>query len=264
MNILLRELRANLKSLIIWSVIVLLFVIVGFSKFSAYEGNPELLAILDSIPPAMLEAFNFNAFNLTTISGFFGVMFTYFALLLSISAAMWGTDIITKEERDKTVEFILTLPVKREKLVISKILAALVICAAMVLVSWGATLLGSSSYKTDSAFYEFVALSMLALFMMQVIFLAIGILIGSAMKHFKRASSLAVSVIIATYFLSILSGLDKDLDFLKYFTPFKYFNPANLLHESRLEMTFVWISAGIVIASLAGALFSYSRRDLYI
>ena len=94
MNILLRELRANFKSLLIWSGIALLFVTVGFSKFSAYEGNPELLAILDNLPPALVEAFNLNAFNLTTITGFFGVMFSYFALILSISAAMWGTDTV--------------------------------------------------------------------------------------------------------------------------------------------------------------------------
>ena len=56
MNILLRELRANFKSLLIWSGIALLFVTVGFSKFSAYEGNPELLAILDNLPPALVEA----------------------------------------------------------------------------------------------------------------------------------------------------------------------------------------------------------------
>ncbi len=44
-------------------------------------------------------------------------MYTYFALLLSIAAAMWGTDVITKEERDRTVEFTLTLPVTRARLV---------------------------------------------------------------------------------------------------------------------------------------------------
>ena len=61
-----------------------------------------------------------KAFNLTTISGFFGIMFTYFALLLSIAATMWGSDIISKEERDKTVEFSLTLPVTRSRVVTAK------------------------------------------------------------------------------------------------------------------------------------------------
>ena len=100
MNIFVRELKSGLKSLLIWGVIVVLFVMVGVSKFSAYYGNPEMLKILDALPPALLDAFNMKAFNLTTVSGFFGVMFSYLALLASIAAAMWGSDIISKEERD--------------------------------------------------------------------------------------------------------------------------------------------------------------------
>lgn len=264
MNIILRELRANFKSLIIWSVIVLLFVTVGFSKFSAYEGNPELLAILDSLPPAMIEAFSLNAFNLTTITGFFGVMVSYFALILSISAAMWGSDIITKEERDKTVEFALTLPVTRSKLITGKTIAAVINSIALLLITWGAILLNARAYQTDNQFFEFVSLSLLALFILQMIFLAVGIFLGCAMAHYKRASSLAVSILLGTYFLSIIAGLNENLDFLKYFSPFKYFNPGTLLHEAKLDITFVLLSAGIVVVSLVGAYMTYAKRDLYI
>ncbi|MGD8474654.1 MAG: hypothetical protein PVH59_11055, partial [Anaerolineae bacterium] len=87
MNIFVRELKSNLRSLIVWGVVVVLFVTIGFSKFSAYYGNPEMLELLDSMPPALLEAFSFQAFNLTTLTGFYGVVFTYFALILSIAAA---------------------------------------------------------------------------------------------------------------------------------------------------------------------------------
>ncbi len=264
MNIFFRELKANLKSLLIWGGIVILFVVIGFSKFSAYEGNPELLAILDALPPAMLSAFNFEAFNLTTITGFLGVMFTYFALLLSIAAAMWGSDIISKEERDKTVEFSLTLPVTRSRVVTAKIFAAVVNCIALLLITWGAAIGVAAQYQPDSEFYNFLSLIMLALFIMQLIFLAVGIFLGCAMKQYKRASSVAVALLWGTYFISIISGLNENLEFLKYFSPFKYFNPATLLHESKIDLTFIWLSAGIVAVLLVGAYVSYSRRDLYI
>jgi ABC-2 type transport system permease protein len=264
MNIFFRELKANLKSLLIWGGIVILFVVVGFSKFSAYEGNPELLAILDGLPPAMLAAFNFEAFNLTTITGFFGVMFTYFALLLSIAAVMWGSDIISKEERDKTVEFSLALPVTRSRVVTAKIFAAVVNCAALLLITWGAAIAGAAQYQPDSEFYNFLSLSMLALFIMQLIFLAVGIFLGCAMKQYRRVSSAALALLLGTYFISIISGLNENLEFLKYFSPFKYFNPATLLHESKIDLTFIWLSAGIIAVLLVGAYVTYSRRDLYI
>lgn len=265
MNIFLRELRANFKSLLIWSGIVIVFNLVGFAKFSAYYGNPEMLAILDSMPPAMLAAFGVGgAFNLTTVVGFYGIMITYFGLILGIAAAMWGSDIISKEEREKTVEFSMTLPVTRTRLITAKAAAALVNCIILLLISWGITLVSAQQYKPDSDFYNYVTISIPAYFLMQMIFLALGIFLGCALKKHKQAGSTAVWILLGTYFLSILIGLNKDLDFLKYLTPFKYFDPAQLLHASRLEMPFVLLSVVIIAACMAAAYASYAKRDLYI
>jgi len=264
MNIFVRELKANLKSLLIWGGIVILFVMVGLSKFSAYHNNPEMVAILDDMPTAMVSALNLKAFNLTTVTGFFGIMFSYYALLLSIAATMWGSDIISKEERDKTVEFSLTLPVTRSRLVTAKTLAALVNCIGLLLITWGASLVGAASYQPDSGFYRFLFLCMLALFFLQLIFLAIGIFLGCAMKQYKRASSVAVSLLLGTYFLSVISSLNKNLEFLKYFSPFKYFDAGVLLRESRIDLAFVGLSLAIILVSMVGAYLTYARRDLYI
>jgi ABC-2 type transport system permease protein len=263
-NIFIRELKANLKSLLIWAGIVIVFNLVGFSKFSAYYNNPEMLAILDSFPPAMVSALSLSAFNLTTVTGFYGVMITYFGLILSIAAAMWGSDIIAKEERGKTVEFSLTLPVKRATLVTAKTAAVLVNCIVLVLITWGITMVSAQQYQPDRAFYNFVAISIPAYLLMQVIFMAVGIFLGCAMKQHKRAGSAAVWILLATYFASIMAGLSKDMEFLKYFSPFKYFDPALLLNESRLETPYVILSLVIVAIFLAGAYLSYSKRDLYI
>jgi ABC-2 type transport system permease protein len=264
MNIFIREVKANLRSLLIWGGIVVLFIFIAITKFSAYEANPDMLVILDSMPQAILTAFQFEAFNLTTITGFYGVMFTYFALMATISAAMWGSDIISKEERDKTVEFTLTLPITRERLVTGKISAALVNCIGMLLIMWGASLVAVAQYEPDGAFYEFLTLLMVALFIIQMLFLAVGILLGCAMKDYKRAGSIAVSLILVTFFFSVISGLNENLEFLKYFSPFKYFDPAALLHEATLDLNYVWLSLGITAVCVIGGYVTYARRDLYI
>lgn len=264
MNIFFREVKANMRSLLIWGVIVAIFTALGFSKFTAYEGNPELLSVLDDLPPALLTAFNFEAFNLTTITGFYGVMFSYFALILSIAAAMWGSDIISKEERDKTVEFALTLPVTRSKVITAKTLAAMVNCVGLLLITWAAVLASASQFQTNSEFYDFVNLSMLPFLILEMTFLAVGIFLGSAMKQYKRASGIAVALLLGTFLLSIIADLNANLEFLKYFSPFKYFNPGTLLHDARIEPVYLVISAGIIVACMIGSYLTYARRDLYI
>src|SRR5258706_12991950 len=115
MNIFRRELRASVKSLVTWSVIMILLTLVGLAKFAAYYNNPASLDIIRSLPKAMVDAMSIQAFNLTTLSGMYGIMFVYFALMGGIAASMWGSNMISKEERDKTVEFALVLPGSRAR-----------------------------------------------------------------------------------------------------------------------------------------------------
>ena len=264
MNIFLRELRANLKSLLIWCVIVILFSAVGFSKFSAFFESPDLLAILEGMPPAVLSALNMNAFNLTTVTGFWGIMVMYFSLVLAIAAAMWGSDIITKEERDRTVEFALTLPVTRARLVTAKIAAVVFNCVVLVLVTWVFSLVNAQNYKPDDQFYRFVSVSMLSFFVIQMVFMALGILLGCALKKYKRASAAVVGILLGTYAASFISGLGKDMEFLKYISPFEYFDAVVLMRDGSLDTGFVLLSLAIIAACLAAAYAAYQRRDLYI
>ncbi len=264
MNIFLRELRANLKSLVIWGVIVTLLIAVAVSKFAAFAGDPQMLAMLDSIPPAMLDALNMRAFNLTTLTGFYGVMFIYFGLIGAIAGALWGTDIISKEERDKTVEFALVLPVSRSRVVAAKALAAVVNCVALVLITWAVSLVAVRSYNPDQAFFDYLALQMRAMLAIELIFLAVGLLLACAMKRYKRASAVAVAIVLVTYFMSIAAGMQERLDFLKYLTPFKYFDAGELFRSGQMNSTYLLISAVIIVVSLAAAFWTYNRRDLYI
>jgi len=264
MNIFLRELKANLKSLLIWSAIIFLLIMIALAKFSAFAGDPSMLAMLDSIPEPMLEALNMRAFNLTTLSGFYGVMFIYFGLMGAIAAAMWGSDIISKEERDKTVEFSLVLPVSRSRVITAKALAALVNCIAFVLITWVVSLVAVRSYNPDQAFHDFLALEMQAMLAIELIFLAIGLLLGCAMKQYKLSGSTAVAIILATYFMSIISVMQENLDFLKYFTPFKYFDAGELFRSGKMGGTYLLISAVIIVVCVAAAYWIYNKRDLYI
>jgi ABC-2 type transport system permease protein len=264
MNIFWHELKANLKSLLIWSGILTLLIIIAVAKFSAFAGNPEMLEILDTMPDALMESFNMRAFNLTTLTGFYGLMFVYFGLMGAIAAAMWGSDIISKEERDKTVEFSLVLPVSRSKIITAKAMAALVNCIAFVLITWGVSIVAVQTYSPDRAFYNFLSLEMQAMLIIELIFLAVGLLLGCAMKRYKRASSTAISIILVTYFLSILTSIQEDLDFLKYLTPFKYFDALDLFQNSQMNTTSLLLSAAIIIICIAVAYLTYNRRDLYI
>ena len=78
------------------------------------------------------------------------------------------------------------------------------------------------------------------------------------------AGSLAIGAILGTYFLSIASGLHENLNFLKYFTPFKYFDPIDLRNDLALDGGMLALSIGVITVCLALAYVTYQKRDLYI
>jgi ABC-2 type transport system permease protein len=264
LNIFFHELKANLKSLLTWSGFLLLFVFLCTAKFSAFYNDPSILKMVADLPKAMIDAMSLRSFNLTTLSGFFGVMLIYFALMGGSAAAMWASDSISKEERDKTVEFSLVLPVSRSRVITEKVLAAVVDCIAFVLVTWVCSIAAAQFYKPDQAFYKFLALEMEGMFVIELIFLAVGLLLGCVMKQYKRSGSTAVAIILVTYILSVISAMQSNLDFLKYFTPFKYFDAAVLLRDGRISGGYLLLSGIIIVVCVAAAYFTYNRRDLYI
>ncbi len=264
MRMYLRELKAGLKSLFIWTAVVAILIIVALGKFAAFSGNPESLALLDTMPPQLLDALSMRAFNLTTVDGFFGVMFVYFALMAAMAAALWGSEAIAKEERDRTVEFTLVLPVPRRQIVTTKILAALTNCALFVLFTWIISVAAVRTYAPDKPFYDFLRIEMLAMFMIELVFLAMGAMLACASKKPRWVGSTAIGLILGLYFFSIISGMHDKLTWLKYLTPFGWFNASEFFRSGRFEPYALVLTGVTVVLFLFAAYFTYDRRDLYI
>jgi len=264
MNIVLRELRASMKSIAIWFGIFVVLVISYTSEFSAYANNEEMLAILDGMPKALLEAFQLNSFNLTTLTGYYGMLFSYFILMLSVHAILKGNSIISKEERDKTVEFSLVLPIKRSKLVISKFVAAILNCIIMDASLYLIILISIQPYLPEENFMKFLLLLCASAFIMQMIFLSVGLLFGCALKQYKRSGYIGVAIIIISYVLSVISGINSNFEFFKYITPFKFFDTAVIKNNMALDWRYILISVVIIIICFTIGLITYKKRDLYI
>lgn len=264
MHILKWELKANMKSLIIWSICFIALIFLMTSEFSAYYDNPEMLDILDAFPESMMKAFSMDSVNLTTPIGYISIVSLYFYLMGGVFAILLGSNIISKEERDKTAEYLLTMPISREQVIRSKIAASLINCLVLNIIVMGSTLVAMSPYALDREFYDFLWLMAQSMTMTMLIFLSIGMLLSSILKRYKLSGKISAALLMLLYFLSILTQLSDKIDFLKYFTPFKYFEAKDLISAGHLNLTFVLISSCIIILSFVGTFRIYPRRDLHL
>ena len=153
MNIVMRELKATRKSLLLWSVGILALIVGGMSKYGGLENSGQSMNdLLTSIPKSLQAILGIGTLDISTAIGYFAILYSYLLLMMSIHASMLGANIISKEERDKTVEFLLAKPVSRRKIMISKWMAAFINICILNMVTFIFHLLCLRIMKVESLY----------------------------------------------------------------------------------------------------------------
>ena len=175
-----------------------------------------------------------------------------------------GSTILSKEERDRTAEYLFTRPVSRRQVIGSKLVASFINIVILNVITSITLLANSSNYAKDNNFYKFLALLGLSTFIFQMVFLSIGMLVSSISKKSKQSGSISVSILVITFLISSLVNMVGKVDYLKYITPFKYFEASKILDNLKLEPEFLILSLAIIVVGIAGTFIFYPSRDLSI
>jgi len=263
MNIYIHELKANLKGIIMWilalsglaSVIMCLFPVIN-------EDIDKFIKILDNFHPAMKAAFGMVTENFTSAIGFYSFTFVYSSLFGAIQAMNLGIGIISKEERERTADFLMTKPVSRSKILICKLMASLTIFTVtnVIYTIITAPLVAGMSESNFEA--EKFALINCSLFILQLVFFSIGLIIAVAARKIKSVLPISLGLVFMFYTLSAFAVSSPD-DKLRYITPFQYFKTDYILAEGRFETAYLITAAIIVTTAVAGSFILYNRRDIH-
>ena len=266
MNIFWREMKSHRKSLIYWSIGVFLMVLSGMGKYEAYSSQGQSINVLIAdIPKSLKAVMGFSDVDVSKISGYYSILFVYLLLMATIHAAMLGANIISKEERDKTVEFLFTKPLLRSTVITAKLLAAfvnIVVFNVITLLSL-ITIMGKYNHEGEAINGD-IALTMVGMFILQILFLVVGSAIASVKKNPKTVASLATGILLFSYLLSIAIDLNENIEFLKYITPFKYFEAEMVMYGGGLNMVYVLISIVLIAVLSLVTYVCFEKRDLNV
>lgn len=265
MNIFIREMKAHRKSLIFWSIGMLLMIVSQMSKYTATSGSGQSLnTLMASMPKSLQAILGSISFDLSKLSGYYGMIFIYLALIATIHAAMLGADIISKEERDRTSEFLFVKPVSRSKVVTAKLSAAFVNIIILNIVTLVFSIALAGKYSKGEELTFIILNLMLGMFVLQLIFMFLGTAIAAVSRSPKSASSLTMGILLTTFVLYNAIGLNSHLDGLKYLTPYKYFDAKNLNSSVGFEPVFIILSVSLIAILLIVTYVFYRKRDLEV
>lgn len=265
MNVFIVEMRAHRKGLIIWAFSILFMVVAGMGKYVALSASGQSMnELFVQMPKSMQTIFGLGSFDLSKVSGYYGMLFLYLALMATIHAAMLGSDILSKEERDKTAEFLLSKPISRNKIITSKLLAAFVNILIFNIITLVSSIMVVGKYSKGEAVTSEIVILMGGMFILQLIYMFIGTSIAAISKNPKITTAISTAVLLITYILSMAIDLSGKIENLKYFTPFKYYEAKNLINGGGFQLSFVVLSIIIISVAVSITYVFYNKRDLSI
>lgn len=265
MNVFFHELRMRLKGQFGWALAMIVFMVLSVAKFSTLSQDAGASQnLLKQFPATVQAIFGMTGLDLSTLSGYFGVLFIYILVILAIHAGMLGAGVLADEERDKTTEFLFVKPRRRAGIITAKLLAGLVYVA----VQWGvvaaSTLVALTQLGNTTSFMQDFWWFMLALTVVQVTVYFLGSFAASLTQNTRLPNRLVAIFVFASYLIFALVKLAPSVDVLKYVSVFCYFDAVDIIARGSLQVGYIVVCAVVSVVALVGTYVFYKRRDLNV
>ena len=260
MTILKHELRQGKLSFLIWTGSIGFLLAVCVFLFPEMKGEMDEVSEMFASMGSFTAAFGMDRLNFGTLVGYYAIECgNILGLGGAFYAALCAVGILSKEEKDRTAEFLLTHPVSRVRIITEKLLAVLLQIAAMNLILYALSL-GSMAAVGEEIPWKELNLLHLAYFLLQAELA--GLCFGISAFLRKGSAGVGLGIAAMMYFLNLIANITEAAEFLKYITPFGYCDGADIVTSGRLDGTMAAIGAVIGMGGILAAYLKYARKDI--
>lgn len=265
LNIFKQEFKMKYKSIIIWSLSLAAFMVFYMAFFPTMAQDSQVFhSIMNSFPQEMLNALGLReGMSLASLMGYFTLTFTMMQLAIAIQSANYGFSILSEEERELTADFLMSKPVSRIRIYLSKFFAAF-LSLIITSVAVGAASILALGLFNDGNSYELsnVFKLLLTVPVFQLLFLSIAMFISLLFKKIRSVLSLSMGLAIGLYVINSVRGIAHS-NILGYISPYYYFEAGLILKNGEYDIKLFGLAIAIIIISLVTSYILYKRRDIY-
>ncbi|MGM9664351.1 MAG: ABC transporter permease subunit, partial [Eubacteriales bacterium] len=228
---------------------------------------PEMKGQMDGINDifasmgSFTEAFGMDRLNFGTLIGFYAVECgNILGLGGAFYAAICAVGILSKEEKDRTAEFLLTHPVSRIRIITEKLIAVLIQITAMNVIIYALSV-GSIAAIGEEIPWKELSLMHLAYYLLQIELA--GICFGISAFLRKGSVGVGLGIAVMMYFLNLIANIADIAEFLKYITPFGYCEGADIVSNGSLNAIMVTVGMILCVVGITAAYWKYTKKDIH-
>lgn len=262
MNIIKRELKTSLISIVVWSFVFFIFSFASIIKFdSLVKTGDEAFALLDHFPRVVLALFNMVDVDLSTLPGYFTVVANYFLLMCASHGLFLGIRLFAKEEQDKTADFLLTKPRSRRQIFACKFISGTLIILILQTVLFACNYISLQKHFPDARtmLYNYT----LAFSALHLLSLAVGtFLINTAPRG--KAESIGLGLILVTYFIPILANMSEDWYFIRDYFPFNMFLKEEMALPGNTPGVKLAVLLALTLICVIVGVLRFEKKDIFV
>ncbi len=263
MNIYKFELKMLIKSMIVWSLGISFGLIFYLSFYPMMAADTDAFSqLMDDFPPEFLAFFGMaGEYAFTSLIGYFILTFGMIQIPIGIQAANYGLNMLSVEERELTADFLLTKPVKRSTIFISKLLAALTSLTVVNIVVSFSSIVTLLIFKDDPLPWKGIIVLLTSTIFFQLFFVGIGMLISMSVKKIRSVMPFSLALGFGLYIINSLGEMFTS-NLFKVFSPYGHFKPGYIIAEESYHIGFSIVSFAVIIGTIFASYFLYMRRNI--
>jgi len=268
-SVVLKELKLSKKGLIIWCTVMLVTIVYGLAEYPTVSQYADsIMESMNSMPRIIVIMFGMEGVSFDTSLDYHIIMFYWISLIAYIHAVYIGVTILSRDQRDKTYEYIYSKPFKRNEIITAKILVGVINILTLALISWvgsiltimfiDGTVMGIINGKS---IIGLITLTIVGMVLTQIVFYSIGLLFAAAFSSHNKALKSGFSFIFITYVIGIVITYVGNVNYLSFLSPFLYFTGAEVINNG---ISILYILIGALITFVSGYLtyVYYNKKDL--
>ncbi|MBT1247293.1 MULTISPECIES: ABC transporter permease subunit [unclassified Thermosipho (in: thermotogales)] len=265
MHITKKELKFNLKTFILWCVIISLFVFLYASVTNIFlQQNSSALKFIEKLPKNLLKTFNIDMETLSKPEGLFGTeSMVFMFILFGTFSILLSSKILASEFDEKTIEYILLKPLKRKKIFFEKTLAIFIYNILLFFTFFTFEVI---FFKTFVEKFSVKVMFGFALYLLSIaiFFSSIAILLSIFIKKRKVVNSLSIAILFLFYFLDTVTKGVKIFASLRKISMFYHLSTIQLVNQHTINYIAVFFIILISFALILVSKKSFETQDILI
>jgi len=263
-NIALKTIRDRRRSLVWWTVAILVYSLFVAAFWPVLEDQQDEFAqLLEAYPEGLLSIFGVGSIEeMFTPAGFLSTeAFGWLVpLLFSIYGVVIGAQLIAGEEEDNTLDLLMANPLPRTRVVIEKWLGMLALMGALALALFLSVWLAGTIFDLGIPVEHYAAACLHAM-LLGLAFASIAFAIGAIGGKRGLILGAVAAFAVAAFLVNSLRELASWLEAVSYVSPFYYYDSNSPLING-VDWLNVLVLLVISAIALGAAYYAFPRRDI--